>query len=118
MILKDLTIAQEIQGKWSNWLCLASESNRAIVRSICFHNSGGKDPCHVNSNIYMIIFGATEIILSQIPIFGWLWWLSIVAAAMSFTYSTIGLGSSIGKVIGMNMIICSVFFLFPFLILV
>jgi hypothetical protein len=52
----------------------------------------------------MIIFGITEILLSQIPDFDQLWWLSIVAAAMSFTYSTIGLGLGIGKVAGIYLL--------------
>nr|GLL17539.1 amino acid permease 3-like isoform X2 [Ipomoea trifida] len=59
---------------------------------------GGKNPCHINSNPYMIIFGVVEIIFSQIPDFDQIWWLSIVAAVMSFTYSTIGLGLGIAKV--------------------
>ncbi|KAE8637426.1 hypothetical protein CSA_021612 [Cucumis sativus] len=63
----------------------------AIKRSNCFHKSGGKNPCHMNSNPYMISFGIMEIFLSQIPDFDQLWWLSIVAAVMSFTYSIIGL---------------------------
>ncbi|CAI8605561.1 unnamed protein product [Vicia faba] len=54
----------------------ASISMMAIKRSNCFHNSGGKD-----------------------PYFDQLWWLSSLAAAMSFTYSTIGLGLGVGKVI-------------------
>jgi hypothetical protein len=52
----------------------------------------------------MIIFGITEILLSQIPDFDQLWWLSIVAAVMSFTYSTIGLGLGIGKVAGIYLL--------------
>ena len=48
----------------------------------------------------MIAFGVTEIIFSQIPDFDQLWWLSIVAAVMSFTYSTIGLGLGITQVAG------------------
>ncbi|KEH35330.1 transmembrane amino acid transporter family protein [Medicago truncatula] len=75
-------------------------SMMAIERSNCFHRSGGKDPCHMKSNIYMISFGAVQIIFSQIPDFDQLWWLSSLAAVMSFTYSTIGLGLGIGKVIG------------------
>ncbi|XP_019196917.1 PREDICTED: amino acid permease 3-like isoform X2 [Ipomoea nil] len=70
----------------------------AIKRSNCFHASGGKNPCHINSNPYMIIFGVVEIIFSQIPDFDQIWWLSIVAAVMSFTYSTIGLGLGIAQV--------------------
>ncbi|XP_022976771.1 amino acid permease 3-like [Cucurbita maxima] len=69
----------------------SSISMMAIKRSNCFHKSGGKNPCHMNSNPYMISFGIVEIFLSQIPDFDQLWWLSIVAAVMSFTYSIIGL---------------------------
>lgn len=76
------------------------ELKRAIKRSNCFHASGGKNPCHINSNPYMIIFGVVEILFSQIPDFDQIWWLSIVAAVMSFTYSTIGLGLGIAKVAG------------------
>jgi hypothetical protein len=39
----------------------------------------------------MILFGAAEVVFSQIPDFDQIWWLSIVAAVMSFTYSGIGL---------------------------
>lgn len=74
--------------------------NRAVKRSNCFHKSGGKDPCHMSSNPYMIAFGVTQILFSQIPDFDQIWWLSIVAAVMSFTYSSIGLGLGIAKVAG------------------
>lgn len=47
----------------------------------------------------MIAFGVVQIIFSQIPDFDQLWWLSIVAAVMSFGYSTIGLGLGISKVV-------------------
>ena len=50
----------------------------------------------------MISFGIVQILFSQIPNFDQLWWLSSLAAAMSFTYSTIGLGLGVGKVIGPN----------------
>ncbi|CAN1801493.1 Amino acid permease 3, partial [Linum perenne] len=77
----------------------SSISMMAVKRSNCFHASGGKDPCHMNANPYMIAFGIVEIIFSQIPDFDQLWWLSIVAAVMSFTYSTIGLGLGIAQVV-------------------
>ena len=48
----------------------------------------------------MIIFGVAEIFFSQIPDFDQISWLSILAAVMSFTYSTIGLGLGIVQVIG------------------
>ncbi|EEF42109.1 amino acid permease 3 [Ricinus communis] len=77
----------------------SSISMMAIKRSNCFHKSGGKNPCHINANPYMIAFGIAEIIFSQIPDFDQLWWLSILAAVMSFTYSTIGLGLGIAQVV-------------------
>lgn len=80
---------------------------RAIKRSNCFHSSGGKNPCKISSNPYMIAFGVVEIIFSQIPDFDQIWWLSIVAAVMSFTYSTIGLGLGIAKVAGKEMLMKS-----------
>ncbi|KAG2556351.1 hypothetical protein PVAP13_8NG076200 [Panicum virgatum] len=66
-------------------------SGRAIKRAGCFHVKGHKNPCRSSSNPYMILFGAVEIVFSQIPDFDQIWWLSIVAAVMSFTYSGIGL---------------------------
>lgn len=76
---------------------------RAIKRSNCFHKNGRKNPCHMSSNGYMITFGIIEVIFSQIPDFDQVWWLSIVAAVMSFTYSSVGLGLGIGKVAGINI---------------
>uniref|UniRef100_A0A5B7AQR5 Amino acid transporter transmembrane domain-containing protein n=2 Tax=Davidia involucrata TaxID=16924 RepID=A0A5B7AQR5_DAVIN len=76
----------------------ASISMMAVKRSNCFHESGGKNPCKISSNPYMIMFGVVEIIFSQIKDFDQIWWLSIVAAIMSFTYSTIGLALGIAKV--------------------
>ncbi|KAL0537837.1 hypothetical protein IC582_007832 [Cucumis melo] len=46
----------------------------------------------------MIGFGIVEIIFSQIKDFDQLWWLSIVASVMSFTYSTIGLGLGVAQI--------------------
>ncbi|KAF8031225.1 hypothetical protein BT93_D0433 [Corymbia citriodora subsp. variegata] len=71
----------------------------AIIKSICLHKKGNKGHCHTSSNLYMIIFEVIEIILFQIPNFDKLRWLPIVANAMSFTYSTIGLAFGIAKVI-------------------
>lgn len=75
--------------------------NRAVKRSNCFHKHGEKAPCIVPSTPYMIMFGVIEIIFSQIPNFDQIWWLSIVAAVMSFTYSAIGLGLGVAQVAGL-----------------
>ncbi|XP_042434557.1 amino acid permease 3-like [Zingiber officinale] len=77
----------------------ASISMLAIRRSNCFHEKGHKNPCHASSTPYMIIFGVVEIFMSQIPDFDQIWWLSIVAAVMSFTYSSTGLGLGIAQVV-------------------
>ncbi|CAL9046640.1 amino acid permease 4-like [Musa acuminata AAA Group] len=77
----------------------SSISMMAIKRSNCFHERGHENPCHASSNPYMIMFGIAEIFLSQIPDFDQIWWLSIVAAVMSFTYSSIGLALGIVQVI-------------------
>ena len=56
----------------------------------------------MSSNGYMITFGIIEVIFSQIPDFDQVWWLSIVAAVMSFTYSSVGLSLGVAKVAGIN----------------
>ncbi|KAL3570683.1 hypothetical protein D5086_027932 [Populus alba] len=89
----------DLFGAAIGYTIASSISMMAIKRSNCFHQSGGKDPCRMNANPYMIGFGIAEIILSQIPGFHQLRWLSLVAAVMSFTYSTVVLGLGIGKVI-------------------
>ena len=48
----------------------------------------------------MIIFGCIQLLFTQIPNMEEIWWVSIVAAIMSFVYSIIGLGLSIGKATG------------------
>jgi len=45
----------------------------------------------------MVVFGAVQIVFSQIPDFDQISWLSIVAAVMSFTYSSIGLSLGIAQ---------------------
>ncbi|KAH6780328.1 amino acid permease 3 [Perilla frutescens var. hirtella] len=76
----------------------SSISMMAIERSNCFHTKGHDSSCRVSSNPYMIAFGVVQIFFSQIPDFDQISWLSIVAAIMSFTYSSIGLGLGIAKV--------------------
>lgn len=73
---------------------------RAIQRSNCYRASNDEGPCPVSGNIYMIMFGVAEILFSQIPDFSQVSWLSILAAVMSFTYSTVGLGLGVAKTAG------------------
>ncbi|XP_073138701.1 amino acid permease 6 [Henckelia pumila] len=79
----------------------ASISMVAVKRSNCFHRHGHDNiTCTISSYPFMIIFAAIQVVLSQIPNFHKLWWLSIVAAVMSFAYSSIGVGLSIARVAG------------------
>lgn len=83
--------------------CIASTlttaiSIRAIRRSDCYHKHGHGSPCHFSERTYMILYGVLQVILCQIPNFNKLWFLSIIAATMSFTYATLGVGLSIAKV--------------------
>jgi hypothetical protein len=48
----------------------------------------------------MLIFGAVQIVTSQIPDFHSIEWLSVLAAIMSFAYSLIGFGLGLATVIG------------------
>ncbi|XP_061337615.1 probable amino acid permease 7 [Gastrolobium bilobum] len=67
----------------------------SIQKSICYHNKGGEAACEFTDVYYMLLFGVVQIVLSQIPNFHDIKWLSVVAAIMSFTYSFIGMGLSI-----------------------
>ncbi|MFQ6639662.1 hypothetical protein Gotur_015851 [Gossypium turneri] len=75
----------------------ASISMVAVKRSNCFHKHGHHVKCQTSNNPFMVIFACIQIVLSQIPNFHNLSWLSILAAIMSFAYSSIGLGLSIAK---------------------
>ncbi|KAJ7535554.1 hypothetical protein O6H91_12G038600 [Diphasiastrum complanatum] len=75
----------------------AAISMVAVKRSNCFHENGHVAACHISNNPYMASFGVLQIIFSQMPDFQRLWWLSIVAAVMSCTYSGIGLALGIAK---------------------
>eukprot|EP00249_Psilotum_nudum_P003868 c17368_g1_i2 orf=497-1579(+) len=98
-----LTQYMNLLGATIGYTITSSISMVAIRRSNCFHQKGHNVPCHISNNPYMISFGVIQIFLSQIPNFDRLWWLSIVAAIMSFSYSTIGIGLGIGKIFGGNL---------------
>ncbi|KAJ4962807.1 hypothetical protein NE237_022746 [Protea cynaroides] len=76
----------------------ASISMVAVIRSNCFHKNGHQVPCHISNYPFIITFACIQIVLSQIPNFHKLSWLSILAAVMSFSYASIGVGLSMAKV--------------------
>ncbi|KAL0320922.1 UNVERIFIED_CONTAM: putative amino acid permease 7 [Sesamum radiatum] len=111
-----LDAVQRILGKKSAWICgiivrinfiklgivytiTSSISMRAIQRSNCFHREGHKAACKYGNTYYMLIFGGIQVIVSQIPDFRNTEWLSVIAAIMSFTYSSIGAALGLAKVI-------------------
>jgi hypothetical protein len=53
--------------------------------------------------MYMVVFGVVQIFFSQVPNFHDLWWLSFLAAIMSFTYASIAVGLSLAQVISGTM---------------
>ena len=57
----------------------------------------------------MLLFGLVQIVVSQMPDFHNMEWLSVVAALMSFTYSFIGFSLGVAKVIGMDVYLPSFF---------
>ncbi|KAJ0710778.1 putative amino acid transporter, transmembrane domain-containing protein [Helianthus annuus] len=75
-------------------------SMAAVKRSNCFHKYGHEAACHVPNNPFMVIFAIIQILLSQVPNFHKLTPLSVIAAIMSFSYSFIGIGLSVSKIIG------------------
>ncbi|XP_077233504.1 amino acid permease 6 [Tasmannia lanceolata] len=95
-------IAQYVNlvGVTIGYTITASISMAAVQRSNCFHKNGHKVKCYANTNPFVIIFACFQIILSQIPNFHKLGFLSIIAAVMSFAYSSIGIGLTIAKVAG------------------
>ena len=62
---------------------------------------GQEAACNFGNTTNMLLFGVVQIVLSQIPEFRNIQWLSILATAMSFTYSSIRLGLGLAKVRGM-----------------
>ncbi|XP_076912988.1 amino acid permease 6-like [Bidens hawaiensis] len=87
-------------GATIGYTITASLSMAAVKRSNCYHSKGHAATCNASNYPYMILFAVVQIILCQIPNFHKLSWLSILAAVMSFSYSSIGLGLSLAKVIG------------------
>ncbi|CAI0385574.1 unnamed protein product [Linum tenue] len=78
-------------------------SMAAITRSNCFHKEGHGAGCHTSNNKFVIIFGIIQIFLSQLPDFHNLAFISVVAAVMSFAYSTIGLGLCVATIISISL---------------
>lgn len=75
---------------------------REIQTSNCYHKQGHGAACEHGDTLYMLLFGAAQVLLSQIPDFNSIKFLSVVAAVMSFTYSFIGFALGFAEVIGIG----------------
>nr|GEU53477.1 retrotransposon protein, putative, Ty3-gypsy subclass [Tanacetum cinerariifolium] len=62
----------------------------AVKKSNCFHYNGHNEDCKSIYYQYMIMFGAIQIVLSQLKNSHKLSWLSMVATMIAVAYSTIG----------------------------
>ena len=69
----------------------------AIGQSDCFHRNGHGAHCDVSGTVLMLVFSVVQVVLSQFPSLEHITWMSVVAAVMSFAYSFIGLGLSVGQ---------------------
>ncbi|KAF7011189.1 hypothetical protein CFC21_025522 [Triticum aestivum] len=77
----------------------ASTSAAALYKANCFHKGGHSADCGVYTTMYMVVFGVSQVVFSQLPNLHEMAWLSILAAVMSFSYSTIGVGLSLAQTI-------------------
>ncbi|XWS51670.1 hypothetical protein CRYUN_Cryun11dG0003300 [Craigia yunnanensis] len=93
-------IAQEsLYGNALAYVITSASSIKAIQKSNCYHREGHNAPCSYGDTTYMLLFGSVQVVMSQIPDFHNMEWLSVVAAIMSFTYSFIGFGLGFAKVV-------------------
>ncbi|KAF7016903.1 hypothetical protein CFC21_030422 [Triticum aestivum] len=79
-------------------------SIRAILKANCYHAHGHDAPCSFDGSYYMLMFGGVQLLLSSIPDFHDMAWLSVVAAVMSFSYAFIGLGLGLANTISNGVI--------------
>ncbi|KAL5212530.1 hypothetical protein ABZP36_023377 [Zizania latifolia] len=83
----------------------SATSMRAIQKSNCYHREGHDATCSAGGDgYYMLAFGLAQVVLSQVPGFHDMAWLSVLAAAMSFSYSLIGFGLGVAKVIANGVV--------------
>ncbi|XP_031094081.1 amino acid permease 6-like [Ipomoea triloba] len=85
-------------GTTIGYTITTSLSLMAIEKSNCYHKNGHDANCRQKNMSFTILYGMAQVFLSQIPNFHELAFLSIFAALMSFTYSSIALGLSIDRI--------------------
>ncbi|OWM85938.1 hypothetical protein CDL15_Pgr012188 [Punica granatum] len=78
----------------------AASSVNAILKASCHHREGPDALCEYGDSFYILLFGFIQILVSQIPDFHSMRWLSVSAAVMSFSYSFIENGTIKGSMTG------------------
>ncbi|CAK7339351.1 unnamed protein product [Dovyalis caffra] len=81
------------------YVVASDTSMRAIQKSKCYRKEGYEGDCEYGGSLYILLFGAVQLVLSQLPDFHNIQWLSILAAIMSFAYSITGLTLGFAQVI-------------------
>ncbi|GFP99118.1 probable amino acid permease 7 [Phtheirospermum japonicum] len=92
-------VLESFYGCGIAYTIVTASSVKAILRSDCYHDQGRDAECKYGDNTFMLMFGLTQIIVSQIPNFHNMAWLSVIAAIMSFCYAFIGLGLGFATVV-------------------
>ncbi|XP_044950705.1 probable amino acid permease 7 isoform X1 [Hordeum vulgare subsp. vulgare] len=110
-VLSGVFLGFSLFGNSVVYTLTSAASMRAIERANCYHREGHGAPCCAAAGgggssdaYYMLMFGLAQAALSQIPDFHSMAWLSVFAAAMSFSYSFIGFGLGAAKVIDNGVI--------------
>ncbi|XP_050246140.1 probable amino acid permease 7 isoform X1 [Quercus robur] len=101
-------VQESLCGTAIAYIITSASSIKAIQRSNCYHKEGHQAACDYGDTFYMLLFGLVQIVVSQIPDFHNMEWLSVVAALMSFTYSFIGFSLGVAKVIENGKIMGSI----------
>ncbi|KAI4306271.1 hypothetical protein L6164_029564 [Bauhinia variegata] len=86
-------------GTTTAYVITTATSAKAILKSNCYHREGHEAPCDYGDTLFMVLFGLVQIFMSFIPDLHNMAWVSVVAAIMSFTYSSIGLGLGVAQTI-------------------
>ncbi|GJM87858.1 hypothetical protein PR202_ga03854 [Eleusine coracana subsp. coracana] len=76
----------------------SSISMQAIGKAGCFHSKGHANPCKSSSNPYMILFGATQILFSQIPDFDQICTKWVCLQTLSVTCFIISIAAAAGSI--------------------
>ncbi|KDO74015.1 probable amino acid permease 7 isoform X1 [Citrus sinensis] len=92
-------VQESLYGAGITYTFTTANCLRAIQKSNCYHREGHNAPCAYGDTKHMLLFGAVQVVMSQIPDFHNMEWLSVIAAIMSFAYSFIGFGLGFAKVI-------------------